>query len=288
MNIVKKYYALAKPGIVYGNAISTIAGFLLASGEDFNPTLFAGTLLGVCLSIGSACVFNNIIDRDIDQKMGRTKNRALVKGSISIPAALIYGSILGIIGFALMVIFTNPLTVLVGSIGFIDYVILYGIAKRRSVHGTIIGSISGSMPIVAGYTAVTNRFDAGAIILFLILTFWQMPHFFALGIFRLKDYREAELPILPVKNGIKETKLQMVLYAIGFTIAIALLRVFHLAGYIYAIIVELASLYWVWLGVKGFNAADTDKWAKSMFRYSLILLMLFCIMISLQGLLKLA
>lgn len=287
MNTLKKYYALTKPGIVYGNAISAIAGFLLASGNNFDVRLFTGMLLGVCLSIASACVFNNIIDRDIDEKMARTKNRAMVKGTISTIAALIYGSVLGLIGFALMVIFTNPLTVLIGSIGFIDYIVLYGIAKRKSVHSTIIGSVSGSMPLVAGYTAVTNRFDIGALLLLLIMTFWQMPHFYSLAIFRLKDYASAGLPVLPVKDGISATKIQIVLYTIGFFIATVLLTVFHLTGYVYLIFVGSAGLYWMFLGTKGFKAVDSDRWAKRMFRFSLIALMLFCIMISLQGLLRL-
>lgn len=287
MDTIKRYYVLAKPGIVYGNAISALAGFLLASNGQVDFTLLSGMLLGVCLSIGSACVFNNIIDRDIDRKMGRTKNRALAKGSISIPAAMIYGLILGIVGFLLMIVFTNLLTVIIGLIGFVDYIVFYGIAKRRSVHSTVIGSISGSMPIVAGYTAVTNRFDIGALVLFLVMTFWQMPHFYALAIFRLKDYANAGIPLLPIKKGIQITKVQMLLYVIAFFIATLLLTVYHLTGYIYLLVMGVIGLYWIWIEIKGFKAHDPDRWAKSMFRFSLIALMVFCIMISLQGLIGL-
>ena len=173
----KLYYQLTKPGIVYGNAIAAVSGFFLAAKGHINLQLFIGMLTGVCFVIASSGVFNNYIDRGIDRKMERTKKRALAAGLISVKSALIYGLALGIAGFAILSFFTNLLTVALGLIGVFFYLVMYGIWKRKSIHGTIIGSISGSIPLVAGYCTVTNRFDIGAGILFLILAIWQMPHF---------------------------------------------------------------------------------------------------------------
>ncbi len=271
--MIKSYYALAKPGIIYGNAITVAAGFFLASKGNINFWLLLVTLTGISLVIASACVFNNYIDRDIDSLMVRTKKRALVTGLISVRDAMLYATFLGLAGFLVLAVYSNLLTVFVVLAGFVDYVIFYGIFKRRSVYGTIVGSIAGATPIVAGYTAVSNQFDAGAVILFLILVFWQMPHFYAIGIYRSDDYQAAQLPILPIKEGIQKTKIHILLYIVAFTIAAAMLTVFGFTGYIYLITVLSLSLAWLWLGIKGFKADNDKRWARKMFLFSLVLLL---------------
>src|SRR5579872_5387571 len=173
MNLFKSYYHLAKPGIIYGNLLSVVAGFFLASKNHPNFGLLIALILGVSFIIGSGCVFNNCIDRDIDKKMMRTQKRSIPTGEIRVRNAIIYASILGFLGFFLLLRYTNVLTAVLGFIGYFFYIVVYGYAKRHTVYSTIIGSISGAMPIVAGYTAVTNRIDTGAILLFLILAFWQ-------------------------------------------------------------------------------------------------------------------
>ncbi len=161
----KAYYQLTKPGIIYGNLLNTASGFLLASKWHFGFGLLLATLGGTALVIASACVINNFLDREIDAKMARTKKRALVSGSISGPRALICASLLGLLGFVILGVRTNRLTFGLGVLALFTYVVLYGIAKRRSVHGTVVGSIAGALPPVAGYTAVTNHLDSGALIL---------------------------------------------------------------------------------------------------------------------------
>ena len=146
----KNYYLLTKPGIIRGNAIPAIAGFCLASSKNFNALLLIETLVGISLVIACACVLNNIIDKDIDRKMKRTKERALVTGAITDKNALLFGIVLGASGLCVLEIFTNLLTVLIGVAGLIFYVVIYGWAKRRSIYGTHVGSISGAMPPVAG------------------------------------------------------------------------------------------------------------------------------------------
>ncbi|MEZ0286312.1 MAG: heme o synthase, partial [Candidatus Paceibacterota bacterium] len=235
--MVKTYYLLTKPGIIMGNGIAAIAGFALASEGRFHPLLFLGLLVGLALVIASACVVNNYLDRDIDEKMARTKNRALVKGLISGKSALIFASTLGILGTLILFFFTNTLTAAVGLFGWFFYVVVYTLLKRRTVYGTLIGSISGAIPPVAGYCAVANRIDVGALILFVTLCLWQMPHFFAIAIYRLKDYKAADIPVLPIKSGIQNTKIHMVLYATAYTISAAYLTILGYTGFTYLVVV---------------------------------------------------
>lgn len=274
--LLQSYYHLTKPGIVYGNDISLVAGFLLASktvGLDY--WLLLATLLGVSLVIASACVFNNYIDKDIDVYMKRTKQRALVQKQISEVAAIVYASILGITGFIFLIIFTNWLTVVVGLIGYVDYIVFYGIAKRKSVLGTVIGSVAGSMPIVAGYTAVSNSLDTAAWLLFFAMVFWQMPHFYAIAIRRIGEYKKAKLPVLPVKKGIETTKIQIILYIILFCLAASLLTIYGYTSWQYLGVMLITSIYWLGLGMIGFSTTDNNAWAKKVFLFSLAIMIIF-------------
>lgn len=279
---VKGYYQLTKPGIIYGNALTAIGGFLLAARGHVQPSVFFGMLAGTCLVIGSACVFNNYLDRSIDHKMARTKKRALVTGIISGRNALIYATLLGLVGFALLVGLTNILTVIIGLIGFIFYVVIYGIGKRKSVHGTIIGTIPGAAPIVAGYCAVTGRLDLGALILFFIMVFWQMPHFYGIALARLEDYTAAGIPLLPVKRGAEVTKRQMLVYIVGFILSTTALTLYGYTGYIFAAVMALMGLYWLIRGVREYNKFTNEIWGRKMFLRSLVALLLFSFMLSIN------
>ena len=281
---IKNYYTLAKPGIIYGNAITVIGGFLLASKGVLDFELFLLTLIGISLVIASGCVFNNFIDRDIDARMERTKKRVLVLGLVPEFNALIYAIVLGFLGIKILVLFTNILTVLIALFGFFFYVVVYSLfAKRLNSYGTLIGSISGAVPPVVGYVAVSGTLDAGAIILFLILTLWQMPHSYAIAIYRLKDYTNAHIPVLPVSSGIQTTKVHMLLYIILFLFASLLLTIYGYTGTYYAVIMAVISLLWLLMGVLGFSAKDEHKWARNMFTYSILVICVFSIVISLSG-----
>lgn len=262
-----------------GNTITAAGGFALASRGNIDYRLFFATVLGLIFIIASACVFNNYADRGIDKKMKRTQNRALVKGLISGPNALFYATILGIVGVIILAIFTNYLALLTALLGFFVYVVLYTFWKRKSVHGTVVGSISGAVPPVVGYVAVSGRLDRGAVLFFLILVLWQMPHFFSIAIYRFKDYVAASIPVLPVKKGMQKTKINMLLYIIAFIFAASTLTIFNYTGYIYLAVVLLLSSIWLWQAIKGFSTNDDDKWAKQMFRISLFVITGLCIMI---------
>lgn len=278
--MLSAYYRLAKPGIVYGNAITAAAGFFLASKRHIDIGLLLAMLAGLSLIIASACVFNNYIDRDIDKKMNRTKKRALASGGISIRSALTYASLLGLFGSLILGLFTNWLALGIALAGLFAYVVVYGVAKRRTVHGTVIGSISGAMPPVVGYAAVTNHLDGAALLLFIILVCWQMPHFYAIAMYRYKDYKAADLPVLPVKKGMAATKRQIIAYIVAFTASASLLSVFGYTGYTYRIVVIVLGIYWLYKGLAGYSTTDDAAWGRRMFFASLIVTLGLSLMIA--------
>jgi protoheme IX farnesyltransferase len=282
MRLLKEYYRLMKPGIVYGNAVTAVAGFALASsslGDRFEWRLLLTTLVGISFVVASGCVFNNYLDRDIDGRMERTKNRALVTGVISGRVAIAYATVLGLVGVAVLARYVNLLATGIALVGFFVYVALYSPLKRRTMHATVIGSVAGAVPPLVGYCAAVNRFDAGTVILFFILVFWQMPHFYAIAIYRLNDYIAASIPVLPAKKGIRFTKITMLVYIIAFIIAVSALNFFGYAGHVYLAIMVLLGLAWFAFGVRGFKVSDDKLWARRMFFFSLVIILSLCVTI---------
>lgn len=282
--MIKKYISITKPGIIVGNLITVAGGFFLASAWQVNITLLVTTLLGIALIIASGCVFNNIIDIDIDKLMNRTQNRVMVKGLISKPNALIYGFILAIFGSWLLYNFANLLTMLIALVGLFFYVVVYTLGfKRTSVYGTLVGSISGAVPPVVGYCAVTNNLDAGGLILFIILTLWQMPHSYAIAIFRFKDYSAAKIPVLPVSKSIARAKISMLIYTVLFAIAITQLYFWGYTGIYYLIASVGVGLWWINLAIRGFKTDNDVSWARKLFGFSIIAIMILSVMMSVDS-----
>jgi len=282
--MLKNYYQLTKPGVLYGNALTTVAGFLLASRGDIKTGLLLATTAGSTLIIASACVINNYLDQDIDKLMSRTKDRPLVTGIIKPLHALMFGLLLGSVGVVLLALYTSWLVVAIGVVGFIDYVFLYGaLSKRRSMHGTLVGSVSGAIPILAGYVAAAGGFDLGAWLVFAVLFLWQMPEFYSISIYRRKEYKAAGVPVISVVKGIDITKRHIFAYTLAFVTATIALAAFGYAGYTYWIVMTLLGIYWLNHGVKGLTAVDNDAWSRKMFRISLIVLLAFCFMISVDA-----
>jgi len=271
--MIKAYTMLTKPGILLGNVVTTAAGFFLASRGQFDAALFCAVIAGLGLIIASACVFNNYIDRSADAKMARTKNRALVKGTISPKSALVFGLVLGALGVAVLGYYTNLLATLIAALGFFFYVVMYSICKYRSTHGTLVGSIAGAVPPVVGYTAVSHSLDLGAGLLFAILVLWQMPHFYAIATYRLPEYAAASIPVLPVTRGIPATKVQILLYTIAFLIAALLLPFYGYTGSAYSMVAISLGLAWLGLCLQGFRTQNDARWARRMFRFSLVVIL---------------
>jgi protoheme IX farnesyltransferase len=265
------YYYLTKPGIIRGNLFTAAAGILLAAKGHINIGLFLATLGGIGLVIAAACVFNNYMDRKVDKKMARTKTRALVTGQISGRNALVFGTVLGFLGFSLLILKTNILTVFLGVLAIVSYVFLYGYAKRKSVHGTLVGTFPGALPPVAGYTAVSSQLDTAALILFFMLVFWQMAHFYAIAIFRRADYRAAGIPVRPSVRGVESTQIQILWFIAAFIAVSLLMTAAGYTGYSYTVVVMLVSGTWLYKGIKTLKL-DQTRWAKQMFGYSLLVL----------------
>ena len=281
--MIKQYLQVTKPGIIFGNLISVIGGFLLASKGSIDYALFVSTLVGVSLVVASGCVYNNFIDRDIDKKMERTKNRVLVKGLISPKLSLVYATVLGIAGFALLYFGANPLAMWLAVMGFVVYVGVYSLyMKRNSVYGTLIGSLSGAAPPVIGYCAVTNQFDAGALILLAIFSLWQMPHSYAIAIFRFKDYQAANIPVLPVVKGISVAKNHITLYILAFMIATLMLTLGGYAGYKYLIVAAAVSVWWLGMALRGYKAENDSVWARKLFVFSIVAITSLSVMMSID------
>lgn len=282
------FLQLIKPGITLSNTMTAVAGYLFAaSQENFDFLVFFSTLLGVALVIASACVTNNILDCNIDVKMKRTRAREIASGRISIKFAEVYAIALGTIGLIILFFGTNTLTFFLGVVAFLWYVIIYSVAKRTTTMSTIIGAVCGALPPVAGYTAAMNQLDSTALVLFLILMVWQLPHFYAIAIFRKKDYELAGLPVWSVKYGLRSTKRQIMFWILVFMIIVPLPSLISSTGLLYLITVVSVSFYWTFEAVKTFSDLDDISWAKRTFRTSLIVLLVFTGSLSVSGFLPL-
>jgi protoheme IX farnesyltransferase len=280
---VKNYLLVTKPGIVLGNLITAAGGFFLASRGQVEISLMMSALSGISLVVACGCVFNNCIDRSMDRKMTRTRNRVLAQGLISPKAAVCYAVLLGATGTALLWTATNLLSVAVVLSGLVIYGGVYSLyLKRRSIYATIIGSLAGAAPPLAGYCTVTNRFDLGALILLLIFSLWQMPHCYAIAIFRLDDYASADIPVVPVRQGILAAKRHIVRYVVAFVAATPMLTLGGYTGYGYLAVAATLGLFWLYLAWSGFRTADDGRWARRLFVFSFMSIFALSVMMSID------
>jgi len=278
---LRAYYQLTKPGVLYGNVLTGAAGFLLAAAGHVDWLLFAAAIGGMTLVIAAACVINNYLDRDIDSVMERTKKRPSVTGVITGSHMVTYGVALLVLGVGVLYLWTNLLVVIIGIAGFVTYVWLYGaLSKRRSIHGTLVGSISGAMPIAGGYAAASGQVDTGLVIAFLILFFWQFPEFYSIAIYRRKEYAAADVPVMSVVKGVRSTIIQIYIYTVLYVLSTLLLTIFGYTGIVYLVVMAVAGGYWVWLAGKGLTAKEPEAWARRMFRIAMYTILLLCIMLA--------
>jgi len=280
---LKHFIQITKPGIIFGNVLSVAGGFFLASKGHVDFALFLVAMIGTSLVVASGCVFNNCIDRDIDLKMERTKNRVLVQGLVSLKLALVYATVLGVVGVGLLYFKANPLAALCAVIGFVIYVGFYSLyLKRKSVHGTLVGSLSGAMPPVIGYVAVSNSFDLAALTLLVMFSLWQMPHSYAIAIFRFNDYLAASIPVLPVKRGIRVAKLHILIYILAFLVATLMLTFCGAAGLNYLAVAAAMGMYWLYMAWSGYKAKDDTVWARKLFVFSIFTITALSVAMSLD------
>ena len=283
MSKFKQQYSLIKPGIVYGNLIAGAAGFFLASQGNIDWLHFALIMLSIACIVSSGCIINNMFDRDIDGKMKRTKNRVLVTGEVPLSSAYALGIATFVAGFGILLMFSNKLTLLMGVLGFFVYVVVYTMwTKRHSVHSTVVGSISGACPPVMGYVAVTNSFDIGAVLLLCCFCIWQIPHSYAIAIFRFDDYKAANIPVLPITKGIDTARWHMLVCTVGFTAGCLLFSQFNYVGDAFAVTMMFIGLYWTYVVSSGSTKQPTQQWGRKMFILSIIAISCFSLLLSID------
>jgi heme o synthase len=270
-NAWKDFLALIKIGIVNSNLITTFTGLWLAlhfGNESFlsNLDIVFYTLIGSSLIIAGSCSINNYIDRDIDPLMERTKDRPTVTGKIQPRKVIIMGLSLITIG-TIFLAFTTLTAVVIGLIGVFSYVVLYTMwSKRQLVSNTIIGSISGAVPPLIGWSAVDGDLSIIAWSLFLIMFIWQPPHFYALAMRRVEEYRAANIPMLPVVKGFETTKRHTILWIVAL---LPLPFLLSSLGIPFLIFASLLNFGWLVLGLYHYKKNNDMKWATIMFVYSI-------------------
>lgn len=283
----RDYIEVTKPGIVKSNLIVIVTGFWLASAwsDSFSFLLFLVTVIGSSLVMAGSCVLNNYLDRDLDLKMERTKDRIIASGRMSARFALIYGMTLILAGTTMLGIWANSLSALLGLIGAFVYVVVYTAWMKRTTHlNTVVGAISGAMPPIIGWAAVTGNLEEGAWILFAFMFLWQIPHFLALAIMKSDDYRTAGYQMLPVVKGFLETKRQILLWTAALVPVSLFLYAVGVVGKVYFAAATILGLGWLALAVVGFFSKDVMKWARQMFAYSLVYLIVLCVVMMVNAL----
>jgi heme o synthase len=281
--MIKDSISIAKPGIMIGNLISTTGGFFLASRGCVDMSVLPAIVIGTSLVVASACILNNYVDRNLDRIMKRTCNRALVKGIVSQKTAVSWATFLGISGIALLLGATNILSVAIVMAGFGLYVGLYSMyLKRTSVYATLVGSLAGAAPPLAGYCAASSRFDMGAALLLSIYVLWQIPHCYAIGVLRFDDYAAAAIPILPVKRGMSAARKHMIGHILAFVAAASMLTFCGYTGYCYLLVVAVLGLSWLHLAWSGYKASDERLWAGRLYKLSILCIFALSIMMSID------
>ncbi|NRD78180.1 protoheme IX farnesyltransferase [Bacillus sp. BRMEA1] len=261
---------LFKGPVLIANALPIFTGFWLAlyfTGASFmeNLDLFLLTLIGGTLVMAGALVINNWYDVDIDTIMDRTKNRPTVTGHFSLKAVLTLGIVISVLGFVLLA-FTTMDAVVYGFIGWVTYVIMYTMwTKRKYTLNTVVGSISGAVTPLIGWTAVDPGFHFVPIVLALLLFIFQMPHTFAIAMKKWKEYKAANVAMLPVVHGFGITKRLMVVYIASLLPIPFFLLTF---GSVFVVLATLLNVGWLAVSLYGFFTKDDMKWAHVNFLYS--------------------
>ncbi|MBI1742558.1 protoheme IX farnesyltransferase [Candidatus Acetothermia bacterium] len=272
------YLSLTKPRITLLVLLTTLAAMYLAAHGLPDLWLVFFTLLGTGLASASAAVLNCYIDRDIDTRMTRTRNRPLPAGRLKPESALIFGILLQVLSFIVLVLSVNWLAALLALAANVSYVGVYTLwLKRTTPRCTEIGGIAGALPPVIGWAAVTNHIGVEALILFALMFLWQPPHFWALALFRTEEFRQANLPMLPVVRGPAVTKNYILLYAAAMLLISLLLYPLKIVGFGYLIGATVLGLGFVALAMLNMKASSGDRQAKQLFFYSMAYLSLLFI-----------
>ncbi len=268
----RQYKALTKPRVIQLIVFCALIGMVLAvpgvPGMDDVITAAIASL-GIWLVSGAAAAFNCIVEKSIDAKMKRTSWRPTARGDLSDVQTLLFSAVLGVAGSVILYIWINPLTMWLTFGTFVGYAVIYTmVLKPLTPQNIVIGGASGAMPPVLGWAAMTNEVTADALILFLIIFLWTPPHFWALALYRVEDYRKSGLPMLPVTHGSEFTRLQIFLYTLVLFAACLLPFVSGMSSWLYLASAVVLSVIFCVYAVR-LMRNYSDELARATFRFSL-------------------
>jgi protoheme IX farnesyltransferase len=273
-SLLRQYLVLTKPRVTQLAVFCAVIGMFLAT-----PTLpdmqkvIAGTL-GIWLLAAAAFAVNCLIEQRVDARMLRTARRATATGSISSAQVILFSGALGGIGMFVLYRWVNPLTMWLTFATFVGYAVIYTvILKPRTPQNIVIGGLSGAMPPALGWAAVADAVPAEAWLLVLIIFIWTPPHFWALALYRTRDYENSGLPMLPVTHGQQFTRLHILLYSIALMATTALPFVIGMSGWLYFLCAMVLGALFVWYAWKLYRHYS-DELSRKLFRFSILYLSL--------------
>ncbi len=270
----RDYLELCKPRVVMLMLLTVLVGMYLAAPGWVPLDLVCFSLIGVGCAAGSAAAINHVVDKRIDALMARTQKRPVAHGRMSEKQAVTFAVLLGAFGLMVLSVWVNVLTACLTFITLMGYAGIYtGYLKRATPQNIVIGGLAGAAPPLLGWTAVTGYFDPQALLLVLIIFAWTPPHFWALAIYRLDEYKKASIPMLPVTHGVQFTKLHVLLYTVLLIISTFLPVIVGMCGLVYAITALALGLRFLWWAIRLYR---TEKAVVAMqtFRFSIVYLML--------------
>ena len=269
MTLLKSYYQLCKPNVVYMMLICAFVGMLLAEQTVSSYSYLFIALTGIALCAASAAAINQVVDREADASMTRTDQRPLPKGNLSVMHASIFAFVIGLMGALILYLYVNTLTMILTIGSLIGYAFIYTVyLKRATPQNIVIGGLAGAAPPLLGWSSVTNTIDPFALLLVLIIFVWTPPHFWALAIYRKEEYAKESIPMMPVTHGVAFTKLQIVLYTIILFIVSVLPYVVLMSGVIYLVSALVLSTLFLYYSINLFYS-DDDQDAMNTFQYSI-------------------
>ena len=277
MNL-NSYINLCKPKIVALLTVTALIGMLLSVNFYTNLTNVVNglaSLVGFALLASASAALNQVFDRETDKNMSRTKSRPLAAGNISLTEALTFTAILLFVGSSLMLYFSNLLTLMITTFGFIFYSLIYTIyLKWATPQNIVIGGLSGALPPLIGWTAVSNEISLMPLILVLIIFLWTPPHFWPLAIDRMEEYKKEGVPMMPIAKGVTRTKKEMVVYAVLLLAASLAPYIYGLAGIFYLVTTTALNSYFIYLCLIYLNDKD-NQLSMKIFNFSVKYMLLF-------------
>lgn len=270
MSILRSYYHLCKPNVVFMMLITSLIGSLLATnGSNFNPLLILISLIGIGLCAASAAAINQVVDQKVDANMSRTSERPIPQGEISSSKAISFAMVIGLVGYAILYIYVNVLTAYLTIASLIGYAIIYTVfLKRATPQNIVIGGLAGAAPPLLGWSSITGSIDPNALLLVLIIFAWTPPHFWALAIHRKDEYAKENIPMLPVTHGILFTKLQIILYTIIMLLVSLFPYFVMMSGVFYLFSALVLGSIFLWYAFRLYGD-DSNSLAMPTFQYSI-------------------